>query len=226
MKSWKNLTSSSTFKGADRLISNIKKSQSFLDGTHPENERNNAFYDNVFETFIADSNRSTYIFNGDKAEQNKEIVIGKVKELSTAPKDIQFITKLANQKLFIEFGPLQSFMTINGKYCNGTGQPFEYEGGELVHVDSTSIVFPDVPADRNLVEDKPLVYDIRVNDDKKTGSMEFTCRRFVETKNNPVTTLGTVDYTVHIDFTLSKGNADGVPTLDSFKVTQKFGNPF
>ncbi len=56
--------------------------------------------------------------------------------------------------------------------------------------------------------------------------MEFTCRRFVETKNNPVTTLGTVDYTVHIDFTLSKGNADGVPTLDSFKVTQKFGNPF
>lgn len=226
IKTWQELDSSGTFKGAEEIINEIKKDLTFLEGTHAVGETTNNYEDNVYTTFIADSNRANYTFNGEKQPNDQNAVINKAKQIFTTPKDLQFITKLSNQRLFAHLLEKQTFLTINGRAVNPNGKPVSLIGGALVHGDSRMIMITDTPMGNALKKSDKIEYDIKMNDDKKTGTMEFKTKMYINTRLAPDATIGTIDYTIKIDFTLSEGSANGEPTIDNVGITQKFGNPF
>lgn len=228
MKNWKPLDSSTNFKGYNEVLNWMKTDLSHLEGYHGDDvNRGNNYNNNVHEQFMLDAGRGTYIFNNEQIERNAEPVINKVRELFTNAKDLQFITKLANQRIFMSLSPYQTFATINGNKLSD-GKPFKNDGGELSHVDVLKLNLSQQPTNRaiDVGDKKSIVYDIKLSDDKKTGTLVFTRVDYLNTLTDPKTTVGSVEYNLTINFTLSAGNENGTPTLDDIKLTQKFGNPF
>ncbi len=226
MKHWKNFEASKSFPGFDRILNTVKKDLSYLEGTHADDEFMNIYQDNIYSTFVADANRYKYVINGEELPRKTDVVLNTVKNTFTNPVDQQFISKLANQRLFANVSLVQNFNVVNGQQIGMDGQPYKYQGTELYHNNMGNVIAQDNPQDSTLKKDTESVFYINVDNEKKTGSVVFTGKSYLTTRTPPLTSYGAVEFTLKCNFTLSEGNEIGLPTIDSMEISQKFGNPY
>lgn len=226
MKNWKNFEYSDSLAASNEMLNHIQIDLSHLEGDPAPGETQNKYKDNLYTTFIADSTRFVYIINDEEMPRQTEPVTGKVKSLLTNPLDLQFVTKLANQRLYANVANVQHFDIINGEKIGIDGNTFKYEGTEQYYNDQSKVIEADNPIGTDFKKDHNQTFKITISEDKKTGTVEFIKKVYLTTRNKPIVSFGSLTISGKYNFTLAAGNQFGFPTLDSMKVSQTFGNPF
>jgi hypothetical protein len=222
---WKNMDAATDFAGYDDINNTVKSDLSYLKGTHAPGEATNTYTDDIYHTLYDDAHRGIYVINGQQVERKTDTVIDKFKT-EFSGKDRQFITKLANQRMpahfltpmLINVFPGMGAMKTDGKLLTDEERDSGY-----IHYRREHINLADDPTSELQEKKGDQVYTIETSADKKTGTLTYTRRQYFRADVKPEQkTLGAVDLTVKINFTLSAGSENGVPFVNNIEFGQKF----
>ncbi|MCR5535801.1 MAG: hypothetical protein K6F05_00125 [Succinivibrio sp.] len=226
LKHWKDLDFKQSDQAAGKFFDIIKADMNddlhHLEGNTASDENMNSYEDNIYTTFLADIPRCLYSVNDTQHNpKNSQALIDDLKSRLKNPTDLQFITKLCNQRGAGNFSVPLNFGQF---FSNGSIQVTDEfrKSGLVIHkYDGNENVCRELVSDyQGLTYEKGIKYRIEIAADQKTCKVTFDMPVRIVTPTSFSTHVGEVRRLAVITCNLSAGSKDGQPSVEKIEYGQ------